>query len=78
MNLFITSWYLGFNLASALAALVAAYQWYLSAIAARNGEQAAAIHHNALAAWAACVAAAGQAAVALKAFGDHLSALLGL
>lgn len=70
------SLYLGINLASALAAAIAAFHWYESALlATQPGRDAEARIHNQKAAIGATFAAAAQAMVALGAVIENLRSL---
>ena len=75
MHLFVTAMnaaYIGINLAAATAAVVAGFQWLRSAQAAWAGNQAESVLHNANAAFAACLAAICQAAIASREFAQSI------
>lgn len=62
----INSLYIGINLASAVMAVVAGYQWWLSAEAAKIASQAESLDRNRKAAIAASLAAIAQAVAAVR------------
>jgi len=64
--------YIGINLAAAMAAVFAGLQWWRSAQAAYAGNQAESMLHNANAAYAACLAAGCQAAIASREFAQSI------
>lgn len=64
--------YVCINVASAVAAIFAAWQWKSSADAADADREADAKRHNWYAAMGACLAAGAQAAVAFRAVIDGL------
>jgi hypothetical protein len=75
---FVSAMYVGINLGSAIAAVVAGLQWWRSAQAAYAGNQADSMLHNAKAAYAACLAAIFQAAIAGHEFTQSVLHTLGI
>jgi len=78
METAVNSLYIGINLASAGLAVIAGYQWWLSAEAAKDGRQVESLDHNRKAAIAASLAAIAQASVAARAAIENLVAVSGL
>jgi len=70
--------YVGFSMASAIAALFAGLNWWWSAQAAHAGNQAHSMTHNARAAYGACLAAFFQAAAASQEFIQSIAHTLGI